>query len=118
MSKYARDAWMHGGWYSHGNITQEEMAKAKADVAGRMLCPYTNEWVAIEDAQLDHVLPLEWQEKIFPARVEPPLHRKFIAHADFNLLLVSGHANESKGARSISEWLPPYEAFHVPYAKI
>ena len=126
MSEYKRADWIGDGWYSHGGITQEALAKAKSVAGdGNHLCPYTNELYAADKMQLDHVLPLGYL-----ARIAPPDYlahmtggltlavQHHMGHAECNLLLVSAHANEAKGERSISEWLPPYASFRKPYAAI
>ena len=125
MSEYKRSDWIGDGWYRHGGISQEELAKAKCDRAGNLLCPYTNELVGMEEAQLDHVLPLGYMDRIVPESYLDGTSGGFgmsqmhyMGHAECNLLLVSAHANESKGERPISGWLPPYAPFRKPYATI
>ena len=115
---YGRTDWLDG-WYTHGSVSQVQLARAKAPVNfnGKVLCPYTWRWTLPSDMQLDHVIPLGFLASI----VRPDItlaERRYMGHAEFNLLLVSGEANESKGERGIADWLPSHPDFHRPYAVI
>ena len=114
--EYRRADWC-GNWQVHGGISQEALAKAKCDRVGDLLCPYTNELVDMADTQLDHVIPLGWLAHYVPLAVSAHA-RQVMGHDPDNLLLVSARANESKGERGPSAWLPPYHPFRRPYAVI
>ena len=119
MSEYKRSDWISDGWYRHGGISQECLAKAKSVSGdGKILCPYTNELFSVDDMQLDHVIPLEHIFLITQRDNLIDAQRRFMGHSECNLLLVSAHANESKGDSPISEWQPPYQPFRRPYAVI
>ena len=125
---YNREEWLDG-WESHGGVSEEALAKAKAggETHGRMYCPYSNSLQLPKHMALDHVIPLRYIDGLLGGYSGPLRHagngliqprKHWIAHAECNLLLVSALLNEEKGDRGPDQWMPPNLNFHRPYALI
>ena len=108
---YKREDWLEK-WPEHGGINTRDLLLAKESTKSTLLCPYNGVIIRQDFAQVDHVVPLGYVAK----KWENP--NKEFAKDSENLLLVSGHSNESKGEQGILEWLPNNGAFHKDYATI
>jgi len=93
-----------------------------AVATGVLLDPYTNATVAFTRgnqtgaaAQIDHLVPLApaWD---LGARDWTADMRERFANDPANLLAVAGGANQDKGDKQPSLWMPPNAAFHCQYA--
>jgi len=83
--------------------------------------PYTGQTIAFTRGnktsaavQIDHVVPLldAWRKG---AQSWDDQTRQQFANDPLNLLASDGSANQSKGARDASAWLPPHHAFRCTY---
>tara|TARA_R100001129_G_scaffold7775_1_gene5684 strand:- start:501 stop:1232 length:732 start_codon:yes stop_codon:yes gene_type:complete len=85
-------------------------------IRGRWNDPYTGKvFFNSSDVDVDHVVALKrawdtgassWSDK----------KRERFANDPINLLVVDDGTNQSKGAKSVLEWLPPNKAYHCNYA--
>lgn len=68
------------------------------------------------DVQIDHVVPLSWawQNGAWQWTQD---QRVAFANNPENLIAVDGAANQSKGAKGPSQWMPENSAFHCEYAE-
>lgn len=76
-------------------------------IAGRWISPFTGK--VIHDPSvidIDHVVPLKWAWERGASRWTQEQREKF-ANDPVNLLSVEASLNRSKGAKGITEWLPP-----------
>jgi hypothetical protein len=85
-------------------------------ISGEWLCPYTGQ--AITDPKkldIDHIIPLAhaWSHG---ADQWDAIRREEFANDPENLLPVLFSANRAKGAKGISDWIPPDTEFHKDYA--
>lgn len=64
---------------------------------------------------VDHVVALKqaWKKG---ASAWTDEKRECFANDPINLLVVDDGVNQSKGAKSVLEWLPPNKAYHCNYA--
>jgi hypothetical protein len=86
-------------------------------VAGKWLGRYTNQYFTNPRAlDLDHILPLFAGHKygLHSANLRT---REAFANDRNNLLLVEAGVNRTKGAKSLSEWLPPHHPYRCEYIK-
>lgn len=75
--------------------------------AGRWISPFTG--AVIHDPSqidIDHVVPLKWAWE-HGANQWPKAKREKFANDPVNLLSVEASLNRQKGAKGLSEWLPP-----------
>lgn len=85
-------------------------------VRGRWNDPYTGRiFFNSSDVDVDHVVALKraWDTGASSWSDEK---RERFANDPINLLVVDDGTNQSKGAKSVLEWLPPNEAYHCNYA--
>ena len=84
---------------------------------GRWLDPYSGNVLEIaSDLDLDHVVPLSYAHATGGYSWPTSLKREF-AQDRSNLLLVTDHINQSKGAKGPVDFLPRI-SFHCDYARI
>ncbi|MDF2847634.1 MAG: endonuclease [Oerskovia sp.] len=83
--------------------------------------PYTGETISFvrgnktsSAVQIDHVIPLMDAWRKGAQSWDDETRRRF-ANDPLNLLASDGSANQSKGARDASAWLPPNHAFRCTY---
>ncbi|MBT43521.1 MAG: HNH endonuclease [Idiomarina sp.] len=84
-------------------------------VRGRWNDPYTGRiFFNSSDVDVDHVVALKraWDTGASSWSDEK---RERFANDPINLLVVDDGTNQSKGAKSVLEWLPPNEAYHCNY---
>lgn len=100
------------------NIVREGPCRV---ISGVLHDPYTGDSIDFRRGrttstrvQIDHLVPLAdaWRTG---AQQLTERERINLANDPRNLLAVDGPANESKGGRDASEWLPPNEAFRCVY---
>ncbi|MFF0491075.1 HNH endonuclease family protein [Nocardia sp. NPDC004068] len=89
--------------------------------SGTLNDPYTGRRIPFtrtnpRTIQIDHVYPLAAAWAMGAATWPLPHRLRFANDITFNLLAVDGETNESKGARTPSDWLPPSPAYHCFYA--
>lgn len=85
-------------------------------VRGRWNDPYTGKvFFESSDVDVDHIVALKraWDTGAVSWSDEK---RERFANDHVNLLVVDDGTNQSKGARSILDWLPPNKKFHCAYA--
>jgi hypothetical protein len=88
--------------------------------AGQLADPYTGKQIRFrkQDAravQIDHVYPLAAAWDMGAAQWPPRLRARFANDIDYNLLAVDGTANQDKGDKTPSNWLPPNRTYHCYY---
>lgn len=100
------------------NVVREGRCKV---VSGVLHDPYTGRTIEFQRGrktstrvQIDHLVPLADAWRTGAQRLSPQ-ERVNLANDPRNLLAVDGPANESKGGRDASEWLPPNRAFRCAY---
>lgn len=126
---YSRNAFRH--WSDFDNDCQNERQETlirlstaqvtlSADgctvIKGRWNDPYTGKtFFSARDLHIDHLVPLKaaW---VMGASAWSDSKREKFANDPINLLAVDGPTNMSKGAKTITQWLPPNEKFHCQYA--
>ena len=93
-----------------------------AVATGKLLDPYTNAAVAFTrgnqtgaSVQIDHIVPLALAWDLGARNWTDDMRMRF-ANDPANLLAVSGGANQDKGDKQPSLWMPPNAAFHCQYA--
>ncbi len=85
-------------------------------VRGRWNDPYTGKiFFASSDVDVDHIVALKRAWDTGAASWSDEKRERF-ANDPVNLLVVDDGTNQSKGARSILDWLPPNKKFHCAYA--
>jgi hypothetical protein len=89
-------------------------------IAGELADPYTAATITFAKAQadkvqIDHVVALADAWVSGADRWNPETRLRF-ANDPLNLLAVDGSANQSKGADSAADWLPPNQSFRCAYA--
>lgn len=85
-------------------------------IRGRWNDPYTGKiFFNSSDVDVDHVVALKqaWNKG---ASAWTDEKRERFANDPINLLVVDDGVNQSKGAKSVLEWLPPNKAYHCNYA--
>mgnify|MGYP003956018855 CR=1 FL=1 len=85
-------------------------------VQGRWNDPYTGKvFFKSSDVDVDHVVSLKqaWEKG---ASAWSDEKREGFANDPINLLVVDDGTNQSKGAKSVLDWLPPNKAYHCQYA--
>ncbi|WP_265523674.1 HNH endonuclease family protein [Oerskovia flava] len=102
-------------------VTYTERDETCTISTGVFVDPYTGQEIEFQRGkttsaavQIDHVVPLldAWRKG---ARSWDENTMALFANDPLNLLASDGSANQSKGARDASEWLPPDETFHCTY---
>lgn len=93
-----------------------------AVATGTLHDPYTNATVAFmrgaqvgAAVQIDHIVPLAYAWDMGARNWTDELRVRF-GNDPANLLAVEGQANQDKGDKEPSAWLPPNAAFHCQYA--
>lgn len=93
-----------------------------AVATGKLFDPYTNAAVAFTrgnqtgaSVQIDHLVPLALAWDLGARHWTDDMRVRF-ANDPANLLAVSGGANQDKGDKQPSLWMPPNAAFHCQYA--
>ncbi|MFN6544981.1 MULTISPECIES: HNH endonuclease family protein [Mycobacteriaceae] len=140
MRGYARDrfgaAWTddvdveygHNGCNTRDDILARDMTGALTRdgckvLSGTLADPYTGTVITFTRGrdtsalvQIDHLVALAnaW---VSGAEAWPPARRKQIANDPLNLMASDGSANQSKGAASADQWLPPNPSFQCTYVK-
>lgn len=103
------------------DLTYSTRDKACEVRTGTFADPYTGETISFvrgnktsSAVQIDHVIPLmdAWRKGAQSWDDETRLR---FANDPLNLLASDGSANQSKGARDASAWLPPNHAFRCTY---
>lgn len=94
----------------------------RAVATGTLRDPYTNATVAFvrgnktgESVQIDHLVPLAMAWDLGARTWTDELRVRF-ANDPANLLAVAGQANQDKGDKGPSTWMPPNRAFWCQYA--
>ena len=83
---------------------------------GRWNDPYTAKiFVISSDVDVDHIVPLKRAWDMGAAMWSYDKRERF-SNDPVNLLVVDDATNQSKGAKSVLEWLPPNQKFHCAYA--
>lgn len=91
-------------------------------LSGTLHDPYTGEAVAFvrgarssQEVQIDHIVPLAvaWRGGAWEWSAA---QREAFANDPLELAAVAGHANQSKGAKSLAQWTPPATAGRCSYA--
>ena len=86
-------------------------------ISGKWYGPYTNQYFTrSKDLDLDHVIPLKAGHG-FGLHSANETTREAFANDRENLILVDASANRSKGAKSLSEWLPQNMQYRCEYIK-
>ncbi|WP_371377669.1 HNH endonuclease family protein [Thalassotalea aquiviva] len=82
-------------------------AKSCQVTYGKWVSPFTDKTIYhASDIDIDHIVPLHWAWE-HGAREWPLNKRIEFANDPANLLSVEASLNRQKGAKDISEWLPP-----------
>jgi hypothetical protein len=70
--------------------------------------PYTGQRIALQDSQIDHIVPLarSWNAGAWKW---DPQQRQIFANDVTELIAVSGSANRQKSDSGLDEWLPGYQ---------
>lgn len=77
--------------------------------------PYSSQvFHAARDVHIDHVVPLYFAFKHGADKWTLDKRTRFANDVD-NLLVVSGVLNEEKGAKDITQWLPPNQSYQCKY---
>lgn len=125
---YNRDDWRH--WIdADGNCinTRHEMLRAQAIgtvklspdgcyvSTGAWRCPFGGEtFTRASHLDADHIIPLAWAHGRGGDKWSPSAKQAF-ANDPENLLIVHDRLNQSKGAKSPAEWMPPNHEFRCEY---
>lgn len=84
---------------------------------GVWIGPYTGQVFTIaSDVDIDHIIPLKYAHDHGGA-LWPPLLKKVFANDPDNLLVTEDNANQSKGAKGPSEYMPPLASYHCEYMR-
>lgn len=127
---YDREAWPH--WLDvdgNGRNTRHDMLVATSEVpvtftsssertvdTGKWYCPYSDKyWFKASDLDNDHIVPLAWAHGHGGQYWDESTRAIFANDVEHNLLLVEDNLNQSKGAKSPDEWLPPNHKFRCTY---
>lgn len=79
--------------------------------------PYTGQVFTIaSDVDIDHIIPLKYAHDHGGA-LWSPLLKKVFANDPDNLLVTEDNANQSKGAKGPSEYMPPLTSYHCEYMR-
>lgn len=127
------DSWLDvdgNGCDTRNDILARDLTATKVDsngctvLSGQLADPYTGTAIQFTrgaatsaKVQIDHVTPLAlaWEEGAWKWS---DTQREAFANDPMNLLAVDGPTNSGKGAKSISEWLPPAPGFHCTYVAV
>ena len=126
--KYDRDDWSH--WLDEDGDclnTRHEVLLAQSIGtvvyssngcrihSGLWSGPYTGKiYQDPSDLDIDHVIPLAWAHA-HGAAGWSPVKKAAFANDPLNLLAVDDGLNQSKGAKGLSEWLPPQLEYVCDY---
>ena len=84
---------------------------------GIWIGPYTGQVFTIaSDVDIDHIIPLKYANDHGGA-LWSPLLKKVFANDPDNLLVTEDNANQSKGAKGPSEYMPPLASYHCDYMR-
>lgn len=94
----------------------------RAVATGEFRSPYSGRWVVFRrgqgtgaKVQIDHIVPLSFAWDM-GARTWNSTVRQRFANDPANLVAVDGDANQDKGDKQPSRWMPANESFHCQYA--
>ncbi|WP_144395596.1 HNH endonuclease [Pleionea sediminis] len=126
---YNRSDWPH--WIDEDHdcqdtraellITQSKLpvkyrnSKKCSVVAGSWYDPYSGKtWIKASDVDIDHIVPLKWAHGHGAQSWSKKKKREFANDLE-NLLIVEDSLNQSKGAKSPDEWMPPNHTYRCEY---
>lgn len=126
--EYNRHDWKHWADIDKDclNTRQElllEQSTADVILTSSRCTVYSGEWFGpysartftlASDVDIDHIIPLKWAFDHGGDLWSPELKQQF-ANDPSNLLIVDDALNQSKGAQSPMEWMPPNKSFHCEY---
>ena len=82
---------------------------------GKWYDPYTNKYFyKASNIDIDHIVPLKWAWE-HGADKWTDKQRKAFANDPLNLIPVNKTVNRSKGAKGLTEWLPPNTEYRCQY---
>lgn len=93
-------------------------------LSGTLADPYTSKSIAFQRGaatsaavQIDHIVPLAaaWDAGAWKWSAQT---REAFANDPANLLAVDGPTNSGKGAKTLSQWMPPETGFHCTYVAL
>lgn len=125
-SLYNRKSWPHWSDFDRDcmNTRQEILAaqslvpvtKPKCTVkTGKWYDPYSGKYYTLaSDLDIDHVIPLAWAHG-HGAMNWSRNQKETFANDWSNLLVVDDSLNQSKGAKSPDDWMPPNQAYRCEY---
>ena len=92
-------------------------AQACTVSSGIWLGPYTGQvFTMASDVDIDHIIPLKYANDHGGARWSPLLKKVFANDPD-NILVTEDNANQSKGAKGPSEYMPPRQEYQCEYIR-
>ena len=129
--KYSRKDWKH--WIdadrdgqkardevliSESLISVELSSNGKKVVGGRWYCPFTDRvYTKPSDLQIDHFVPLSEAHRSAGckwSKAKRKRYANFLTQKE-ELIAVYGPANNSKGDKDPSKWLPDNTGYHCEY---
>jgi hypothetical protein len=94
----------------------------RAVASGELRSPYSGQWVVFRrgkgsgaKVQIDHIVPLAYAWAMGARRWNSVVLQRF-ANDPANLVAVDGDANQDKGDKQPSRWMPANSGFHCRYA--
>lgn len=128
---YSRDDWRH--WIDadgdcmntrHETLVAQAMGPVKLSPdgcyvsTGAWLCPFGGKtFTRASHLDVDHIIPLAWAHD-HGGDSWSPAQKEAFANDPENLLVVHDRLNQSKGAKSPAEWMPPNHVFRCEYLGI
>lgn len=86
--------------------------------SGQWIDPYSSKTLRrASELDIDHIVPLKWAHE-HGASNWPKSKKSQFANDPLNLLAVDDSLNQRKGAKGLSEWLPPNTDFHCQYLQL
>lgn len=89
---------------------------------GEFRSPYSGQWVVFRRGQgtgarvqIDHIVPLSFAWDMGARHWSSRVRQRF-ANDPANLVAVDGDANQDKGDKQPSRWMPVNKSFHCQYA--
>ena len=128
---YDRDDWKHWEDFDGDcqNTRQELLivssiipvtftnARGCTVATGIWLGPYTGQiFTKASDVDIDHIVPLKYASDHGGADWSPLLKKVFANDPD-NILVTEDNANQSKGAKGPSEYMPPRQEYRCEYIR-
>jgi len=87
-------------------------------ILGNWLDPFSGKtWFKASDVDIDHIVPLKWAHG-HGAQSWTRDRKKLFANDWENLLVVEDNLNQTKGAKSPDDWMPPNQAFRCEYVEM